>query len=177
MDDLFLTIPSKEHEAQVMAFREEMQKSGEGFCGCSGLEKTATYDEWLDFDRRFASLGLSPATTYLGIRASDGSLIGMIDLRHELAGVLLKYNGQIGYSVRPSERQKGYASQMLSLVLKEAKKYGYQRVLVCCNRRNVQSAKVIQKCGGIMENEVIHEFSPPGRPDYIQRYWIETDRS
>lgn len=170
-------MPLKEHEAQVMAFRGEMQRNGEGFCGCSGLENTPNYDEWLDFSGRFARLGWTPSTTYLGIRASDGLLIGMIDLRHQLSGFLLKYNGQIGYSVRPSERKKGYASQMLSLVLKEAENFGYERVLVCCNKTNVQSARVIQKCGGVLENEVIHEFSPVGKPDIIQRYWIETDYS
>lgn len=170
-------MPLKEHEAQVMAFREEMQRNGEGFCGCSGLENTSSYDDWLDFSGRFARLGWTPSTTYLGIRASDGLLIGMIDLRHQLSGFLLKYNGQIGYSVRPSERKKGYASQMLSLVLKEAENFGYERVLVCCNKTNVQSAGVIQKCGGVLENEVIHEFSPVGKPDIIQRYWIETDYS
>lgn len=175
MCDLILMKPAKEHEEQVMAFREELLKNGEGFCGCSGLADTPDYDEWLDFGGRFARCGWVPSTTYLGIRISDGRLIGMIDLRHELTGLFLKYNGQIGYSVRPTERKKGYASQMLSLVLKEAKRHGYKRVLLCCNKANILSSKVIQRCGGVLENEVVHEFSPVGRPDIIQRYWIETD--
>ena len=174
MDDLILVIPTKAHRSQVMEFRAEMLKNGEGFCGCSGLDDASTYDEWLDFEGRSARLGWAPSTTYLGIRISDGRLIGMIDLRHKLSGFLLKYNGQIGYSVRPSERQKGYACQMLSLVLKEANDLGYKKVLVCCNKANAPSARVIQKCGGVLENEVIHEYSPPNRPDIIQRYWIET---
>ena len=63
---------------------------------------------------------------------------------------------------------------MLSLMVKEAEKFGYKRVLVSCNKANLRSAKVIQKCGGVLENEVVHEFSPKDRPDIIQRYWIET---
>lgn len=176
MNDLVLEKPEKVHEAQVMAFRDEMQRNCEGFYGCSGLNNVANYDEWLDFEGRSAHLGWSPSTTYLGVRACDGLLIGIIDLRHELSGHLLKYNGQIGYSIRPSERGKGYAAQMLALVLMEAEKFGYRKVLVCCNKANVQSAKVIQKCGGVLENEVVHEFSPVGRPDIIQRYWVETCR-
>ena len=175
MGGLILTIPAKEHEEQVMLFREEMQRNGEGFYGCSGLDKASDYDDWLDFEGRFVRLGWTPSTTYLGIRVSDGLLIGMIDLRHELSGLLLKYNGQIGFSVRPSERRKGYAVQMLSLVLKEAESFGYEKVLVCCNKANVGSAGVIQKCGGVLENEVIHEYSPVDRPDIIQRYWLRTD--
>lgn len=141
------------------------------------LQGSDYLNEWLDFNGRIARLGWTPSTTYIGIRISDGMLIGMIDIRHELSGFLLKYNGQIGYSVRPSERKKGYASQMLLLVLKEAENLGYKKVLVCCNKKNIQSSRVIQKCGGVLENEVIHEFSPVGNPDIIQRYWIETDCS
>ena len=33
------------------------------------------------------------------------------------------------------------------------------------------------KCGGVLENEVIHEYSPADRPDIIQRYWIKTDNN
>lgn len=172
MNDLILVTPIKEHKSQVMEFREEMLKNNEGFYGCSGLDSVSDYDEWLDFKGRFKNLGWTPSTTYLCIRIADSRLIGMIDLRHELSGYLLKYNGQIGYSIRPSDRGKGYAPQMLSLILKEAKYLGFKRVLVCCNKDNIQSAKVIQKCGGLLENEVVHEFSPPDKPDIIQRYWI-----
>ena len=91
----------------------------------------------------------------------------MIDLKHELAGFWLKYNGRINYSVRPSERKKGYACQMLFLVLKKAENFGYKKVLVCCNKANAQFARVRQKCGGALENEVVHEFSPPNRPDIM----------
>ena len=177
MNDLILVTPTKEHESQVMGFREEMLKNNEGFCGCSGLNRVSSYDEWLDFEGRFERLGWTPSATYLGIRLSDGLLVGMIDLRHELSGFLLKYNGQVGYSVRPSERGKGYAVQMLRLVLNEAENFGYKKILVCCNKANIRSAKVIQKCGGVLENEVVHEFSPAGKPDIIQRYWIETNFS
>lgn len=38
MDELILVTPEKEHETQVMEFREEMQRNGEGFAGCSGLK-------------------------------------------------------------------------------------------------------------------------------------------
>lgn len=175
MNTLILVTPTKEYEAQVMGFREEMLKNSEDFCGCSGLNRVSGYDEWLDFEGRFKRLGWTSSSVYLGIRVSDNRLIGMIDLRHELSGFLLKYNGQIGYSVRPSERKKGYAVRMLLLVLKKAEAFGYKKVLVCCNKENVRSARVIQKCGGVLENEVVHEFSPPDRPDIIQRYWIETN--
>ena len=36
--------------------------------------------------------------------------------------------GHIGYGVRPSERKKGYATQMLKLTLEEAKKKNIRKV-------------------------------------------------
>ncbi|WP_143002008.1 GNAT family N-acetyltransferase [Pseudobutyrivibrio sp. 49] len=36
----------------------------------------------------------------------------------------------MGYSVAPDERRKGYATQMLSLVLPECKKLGIDKVLI-----------------------------------------------
>lgn len=50
MNNLILITPTKEHESQVMEFREEMLKNGEGFYGCSGLNSVSSYDDWLDFE-------------------------------------------------------------------------------------------------------------------------------
>lgn len=37
MNNLILVTPIKEHESQVMEFREKMLRNGESFYGCSGL--------------------------------------------------------------------------------------------------------------------------------------------
>ena len=64
MNNLVLVTPTKEHESQVMEFREEMLKNSEGFCGCSGLNSVYSYDEWLDFEGRFERLDWTPSATY-----------------------------------------------------------------------------------------------------------------
>lgn len=43
----------------------------------------------------------------------ESVLIDILCVRYELATELEKQYGNIGYSVRPSERNKGYARQML----------------------------------------------------------------
>ncbi len=75
MNNLILMTPTKEHESQVMEFREEMLKNGEGFYGCSGLNSVSSYDDWLDFEGRFKCLGWTPSAAYLGIRISDENLL------------------------------------------------------------------------------------------------------
>jgi predicted acetyltransferase len=86
--------------------------------------------------------------TYFAIREYDKKIIGIIDLRHELKGFLNDF-GHIGYSVRPTERRKGYATEMLRLVLEIAKQYGLECVQLSCKKNNLPSVKTITKNNGI----------------------------
>lgn len=56
---------------------------------------------------------------------------------------------------------------MIGLALKEAKKLGIHRVLMCCDKQNIGSAKSIMNNGGVLENEVVVDGVTE------QRYWIE----
>ena len=53
--------------------------------------------------------------TYIAFDEND-DIVGIIDLRHELNDFLKDF-GNCGYSVRPSQRRKGYATKMLKLIL------------------------------------------------------------
>ena len=72
-----------------------------------------------------------------------------------------KKYGDIGYGVRPSQRRKGYATQMLRYALEECKKQGLNKVIVACYKQNVGSAKTIMKNNGklIKEDEVLVNIS------------------
>jgi predicted acetyltransferase len=113
--------------------------------------------------------GWVPAHTFWVVRNAK-TIVGVVQLRHALTPFLEAEGGHIGYSVRPSERGKRYATRMLEMALDEARRLGLKRVLITCDRRNVASARVIQKNGGRLENEVPSRF--PGR-EFTQRYWVE----
>ncbi len=109
---------------------------------------------------------LVPSSIYFLVD-EDNKIHGAIDIRHELNDYLLQYGGHIGYGIRPSQRRKGYASQILSLALPIAKDLGISKALITCNKTNLGSARTIINDGGILENEVINE------DEITQRYWIE----
>lgn len=95
-------------------------------------------------------------------------LIGMFSLKFELAKYLLNYGGHIGYATRPSERNRGLATQMLKQGLDLAKWFGFEHILCICNNYNYASEKVILKNGGIFENELYD----PDEEVTVKRFWI-----
>lgn len=110
--------------------------------------------------------GYVPDTTLFCLDKDRNIFVGAVNIRHYLNENLLKTGGHIGDGIRPSERRKGYATAMISLALQECRKLGINRVLMCCDRNNIGSAKSIIHNGGVLENEVVEDGVP------VQRYWI-----
>lgn len=115
--------------------------------------------------------GYVPSEVFLAIREEDDKVVGIIDYRHPLSPFLLQYGGNIGYSILPCERGKGYAAEMLRLLLPICKEYGESKVLLTCGKTNLASQRTIIKNGGILENEIADDVGL-GECGVIQRYWI-----
>ncbi|MBQ9951200.1 MAG: GNAT family N-acetyltransferase, partial [Clostridia bacterium] len=115
-------------------------------------------------DKRFSS------TTSYFVVDENFRLVGAASLRHYLTVDGYNTWGHIGYGVRPSERLKGCATQILKLTLEEAAKKNIRRVLLGAYSDNTGSCRTIEKCGGVLENAV----PDPGNPGkIINRYWID----
>ncbi|HWB61996.1 MAG TPA: GNAT family N-acetyltransferase [Chitinophagales bacterium] len=110
--------------------------------------------------------GLIPQTTFWLI--DNGNFIGRLGIRHFLNDDLYKFGGHIGYVIAPQYRRRGYGTKILELSLKEAAKLGLQKVLVTCDNTNFASARIIEKNGGVFENEMYNEETRVWK----KRYWI-----
>lgn len=138
---------------------------------CQTLDEFANFVQMLDnyekanVDRKYAS-----QTSYFVVDEND-RLIGGASIRHYLTVDGYNYGGHIGYGVRPSERRKGYGTEILKLSLEEAKVLKLTKVLLVALETNTGSNKVIQKCGGVLENKI-----KDSNNSVINRYWIHISK-
>lgn len=107
------------------------------------------------------------SSTFLAMNLYQTQIIGMVDIRHSLNEFLRSYGGHIGYGVRPSERNKGYATQILRLALSYSKSINLNQIMVACYAENLPSKKVILKNGGLLQRTFTHTDGK-----LVHVYWI-----
>ena len=167
-DEIYLTLPVGDESEAYREYREEFKAFSSPMDGTDLLGVTEDTKEWVEKENgmwRKENLreGYVPSTLLVAKRRKDERVVGMINIRHTLNDYLLKCGGNIGYSVRPTERGKGYGKKMLSLSLPYLKALGNNRALVTCNVTNEASRRIITSNNGVYENSI----------DGIERYWIE----
>lgn len=159
---IILVRPAPELKEQALSYRREHFQHGEEIIyGSELFDKTENYEEWLsnvirNTDPKTVHENWVVTDTFFAVRKSDEKIIGIIDLRHTL-NEFLKDLGNCGYSVRPSERKKGYATEMLRQLLEAAKDAGMKELHLSVEQDNTASIKVIQKNGGLYERSFTYE--------------------
>lgn len=168
---LMLIEPNLGMEKEYNDYIDEWENAGEKIVPYASRKNNVDYKDLINnwgeqSTNKAREHGFVPASLYFLIDENK-KIYGALHIRHELNDYLLNYGGHIGYGIRPSERRKGLATNMLSLSLPIVKKLGINKVLVTCDKENIASAKTIINNGGILENEVT-EYG-----EVTQRYWIE----
>lgn len=174
MENMKFIEPTLEYEEQIRVYRQELLDSGSSMDGTGPLRRIEDPKEWIEYcvkgkNEENVPEGMVPATQYIFVRESDNKIVGMFQIRHYFNDFLEKYAGHIGYSVAPSERRKGYATQMLQIGLTKCKEMGIHKVLIACIDTNEASRRTILKNGGVYESTV----QEPHKGANLQRYWIE----
>lgn len=172
MEKIILVKPDLSYADEIIKYKEESLKESPLINGAAGLNNFSSIEDWLEELKKRSSEatvpeGLVPSSTYLGVREKDNYIVGMIDIRHYLNDFLKQFGGNIGYSVRKSERNKGYAKQMLKLALEKCKDLKMKKVLITCDEDNIASEKVILSANAKFED--IRCIDGENK----KRFWIE----
>ena len=150
-----LVRPTLELKSKALEYRQEHFDNGENIInGSELLDKTESYEEWLkSVKNNEKQETVNPSwvvtDTFFAMNEED-EIVGIIDLRHTLNDFLKDF-GNSGYSVRPSQRQKGYATEMLRQVLDVARGAGLKELHLSVEKENLPSVKTIVKNGGVYE--------------------------
>jgi len=173
MSEITLIFPTEEYSEDIMAYKKEFLDRGDSMDGSGPLRRMDTAESWLQFckdnlKRETTREIWVPATQFIAVRQSDNKIVGMLQIRHYFNDNLAEYGGHIGYSVRPAERRKGYAREMLRQALDESRKLGLDKVLVTCIQGNEGSSRTIKANGGVFERTTFE----PEEGVTLERYWI-----
>ena len=166
---MILRRPSQIDKEDILEMMAEFEREKSAHDGGFWNPDNFVYEEWLEENIQ-AEAGLNipenwvPAIQLVSFDEADYAL-GFLNLRLRLNDYLLEKGGHIGYSIRPSERGKGYAKESLRQGLQVAKDKNIHRALVTCSIKNPTSRAVILANGGQLE-DIRHE---------TERYWIDLE--
>lgn len=172
MEKFYLERPSLDRKKEAIEYINEFIQYNSEIHGVGSLNKYLdNYESWLEHLKDMREITeidkLVPAETFFLVRENDNKIVGMIDIRLALNDFLKKYGGNIGYSIRPTERKKGYNKINLYLALKFCKEKGLKEVLLDCDFDNLGSANSIISLGGVLVKEEINKISNTIMKDFI----------
>lgn len=166
-----LVEPSEINEKSFTDFIDEIKSAGEDLVPYSLNQKDMDFQTYItELNNESAGKGIPdnwvPASTYF-LLDDENRICGAVNIRHRLNDNLKLGGGHIGYGIRPKARKQSYGTEILKLALEKAIDMGIQKVLVSCYKENVNSARIIQRNGGVLDSEIEEDNK------ITQRYWIQ----
>lgn len=161
--------PSLEDKEAILEMMAEFEQAQSPHDGGFWDAENFVYEEWLETNMQ-KEMGINlpenrvPSIQFVSFD-DVGRALGFLNLRLKLNEGLLNHAGHIGYSIRPSERGKGYAKEALRQGLQVAKEKNIKKSLVTCSTENPASRAVIVANGGVFEDV----------RNGVERYWIDLE--
>ena len=161
-------LPTEEDRAALESYVAEHRAAGEtGRLTAAAKLESMPFGSWLSKVYGHTSQD-SPKSSYVMLCLDtdrpepDGRprLVGIVNIRPWLTEEDAEVYGHVGYGVRPTERRKGYGTQMMRYAIWFCRQKGLKRVVAGCYKANAASAGVLRKCGGVLYKE--GDFYTPG---------------
>jgi predicted acetyltransferase len=172
MERFYFEVPSIARKDDAFDYINEFLAYKSNINGVGGLDRfMGDYEGWLqkletDYTR-IPSEEKVPSRTYFLVRESDKRIVGMINIRLTLNERLKKHGGHIGYSIRPTERRKGYNKINLYLGLKICDEHGIKEAFLDADKDNPASWKTMEALGGRRIREFFDETTQIEIVDYM----------
>jgi len=153
MERLYYEIPGIARKEDAIDYVREFREYQSQVNGAGGLDRfTDNYEGWLEkLEQDYTRIPNEervPARTYFLVRDTDRRIVGMINIRLCLNEKQRQHGHHIGYSIRPTERGKGYNKINLYLGLKVCDAYGIETVFLDADLENPPSWKTMEALGG-----------------------------
>lgn len=167
-EKFFLEEPTIERKKEALEYLNEFVEFDSNINGTGSMDrclKDWTYEEFLIVNEKRKNRdyaynnNLCPSKTFFLIRKNDNKIIGMINIRYDISKALLEKGAtHIGYSIRPTERNKGYNKIQLYLGLLEQQRIGEKEIIIGCSKDNITSNKSILSLGGILKQTILDKY-------------------
>ena len=174
--DIYFIEPTMNIADAIADYRQELLEADCTFDGTLSLKRMPDMQEYVDYViDRANPLHETPeqndlVTLLFCVRTSDSKILGSIQIRHEMDEFKRLYSGHIGYSVRPSERRKGYATRILKFAVDYCRTLGIKDINISCMTDNEASRRTILANGG-KYRDTVHFHSDQLDID-LERYLI-----
>ena len=176
MEKLILVKPDLSYKEAALEYINEFYQYNSMINGVGGLDRYLDdYEGWLkkleQDEIQVPNESRVPALTHFLVRVSDNKIVGMNNIRLAENQIVKEKSGHIGYSIRPTERQKGYNKINLYLSLEVCQKHNLKEVILYCFKNNLGSKKTILALDG----KLFKEFILDGEEE--EGYIIDVDSS
>lgn len=155
MSELVLRPLTPDDETAALRAHEEM--AAEGFAFLLHWDGEEPFDRYLDrLTKQEHGSELDPRQVPGTFRVAEvgDDIVGRVHIRHRLNDDLRTEGGHVGFGVLAAHRGSGFATRILELALEHLSALGVNDVLVTCADGNLASRKVIERCGGELEDLV-----------------------
>ena len=170
-------IPTINDEKILREYVQEHYDHGETHISASLGLSSMNYSDWIDKLNNMSLIdkenGWGRSNLYMV--CFNDQLIGLLNIRYEMNEELQNIYGNIGYGVRPSARNMGFATEILRHALKECKNHGMKKAVLGCVKSNIASSTVMLRCGGQLIKETNGTEYKPGIMKQYYQFRLEDE--